>query len=61
MSNVSKKAKKRQSPTVASAAGLVRFFEETDLKIALKPHLIIIIGFIFVAIVVAISKLIPPM
>jgi len=55
------KKSKRQTPSLASAAGLVRFFEETDLKIALKPHLIIITGFVFVALVIALYKLVPPM
>jgi Sec61beta family. len=57
---MSKKSKKSQAPSVASAAGLVRFFEETDLKIALKPHLIILLGALFVAAVIILSKILPP-
>jgi preprotein translocase subunit Sec61beta len=43
-----------------SAAGLVRYFEDVDLKIALKPYLIILIGFLFVVVVIVLSKLVPP-
>jgi preprotein translocase subunit Sec61beta len=43
-----------------SAAGLVRYFEDVDLKIALKPYLIILTGFLFVVVVVILSKLVPP-
>lgn len=58
---MSKKGKKRrETPTVASAAGLVRFFEESELKVALKPHLIIILVVVFVTLIIVFSKLLPP-
>ncbi|MEM0001446.1 MAG: preprotein translocase subunit Sec61beta [Desulfurococcaceae archaeon] len=57
---MSRKSRRSQSPSVASAAGLVRFFEEADLKIALKPHLIILLGAVFVTIVIILSKMLPP-
>jgi preprotein translocase subunit Sec61beta len=58
--NLSKKGKRSQNPSVMSAAGLVRYFEDVDLKIALKPYLIILMGFLFVVVVVILSKLVPP-
>jgi preprotein translocase subunit Sec61beta len=57
---LSKKSKKGQHPSVMSAAGLVRYFEDVDLKVALKPHLILLIGFLFVVVVIVLSKLVPP-
>ncbi|MEM0281921.1 MAG: preprotein translocase subunit Sec61beta [Desulfurococcaceae archaeon] len=57
---MSRKSRRSQSPSVVSAAGLVRFFEEADLKIALKPHLIILLGAVFVTIVIILSKMLPP-
>ena len=57
---MSKKSKKGQHPSVMSAAGLVRYFEDVDLKIALKPYLIILTGFLFVVVVIILSKLVPP-
>lgn len=52
--------KKRETPSMVSAAGLIRFFEESELRISLKPHYIIIIAVIFVTLTVAFSKLFPP-
>lgn len=57
---MSKKSKKSRTPGITSAAGLVRFYEEADLKIALKPQLIIILGVLFVIVVIVLSKLYPP-
>lgn len=54
------KKRKREAPSIASAAGLVRFFEESELKVALKPHVIIVIVIAFVAVVIVLSKLLPP-
>ncbi|MEM0000770.1 MAG: preprotein translocase subunit Sec61beta [Desulfurococcaceae archaeon] len=57
----SKKSKKRrETPSITSAAGLIRFFEESELKVALKPQLIILVSLIFVALVIILSKLLPP-
>ncbi|MEM0198885.1 MAG: preprotein translocase subunit Sec61beta [Desulfurococcaceae archaeon] len=57
---MSKRKDKKRSPAVFSAAGLVRFFEESEAKVLLKPHLIIILALIFVVIIIALSKLLPP-
>lgn len=57
---MSKKSKKGRTPSISSAAGLVRFYEEADLKVALKPHLIILIGVLFVILVIVLSKVYPP-
>lgn len=57
---MSKKGKKRQTPSVASAAGLIRFYEESETKITLKPHLVILLAIVFSIVVIVLSKLIPP-
>jgi len=56
---VSKRKGKRSTPGIASAAGLIRFYEETDAIITIKPHLLIIIGLVFVIIIIILSKVIP--
>jgi preprotein translocase subunit Sec61beta len=60
---VSEKSKKsgrrRESPAVLSAAGLVRFFEEGEAKVVLKPHLIVLLVIVFVIIIIVLSKLLP--
>jgi len=52
--------KRRETPSIASAAGLIRFFEESELRFALKPYYIIALAIIFVAIVVVLAKTLPP-
>jgi len=62
MSSKSKKSKGKSSkkaPGPFTAAGLVRFYEEADVGIKLKPHVVIIVMILFVAIVIAVSKLYP--
>ncbi|MEM4481204.1 MAG: preprotein translocase subunit Sec61beta [Desulfurococcaceae archaeon] len=56
---MSKKGKKKEVPSISSSAGLIRFFEESDVKIALKPHLIILFAIVFVAVVIVLSKVVP--
>lgn len=58
---MSKKSKKREAPSISSAAGLIRFFEESEVKITLRPHFIILLAIVFVAVVIALSKIVPPM
>lgn len=55
-----KSGKKRTSPAVYSAAGLVRFFEESEAKVVLKPHIIIGLTILFTVIVIVLSKVLPP-
>ncbi len=60
MSEKSKKSgRRRESPAVLSAAGLVRFFEEGEAKVVLKPYLVILLTIVFVIVIIALSKLLP--
>ncbi|MEM4825012.1 MAG: preprotein translocase subunit Sec61beta, partial [Desulfurococcaceae archaeon] len=52
--------KKRTTPSILSAAGLVRFYEEVDVGIKLQPHVLILITIILVATIIILSKLFPP-
>lgn len=52
--------KRRESAPIFSAAGLVRYYEESDVGIKLSPHILIAIMVGFAAIVIIASKLFPP-
>ncbi|MCC6010839.1 MAG: preprotein translocase subunit Sec61beta [Desulfurococcaceae archaeon] len=56
---MSKRKGKRDTPGVMSAAGLIRFYEETDAVITIKPHLLIAICIVLVVIVIILSKVLP--
>jgi preprotein translocase subunit Sec61beta len=53
---VSKRKGRRDTPGVVSAAGLIRFYEETEAVITIKPHLLIFICIVFVIVVIILSK-----
>ncbi len=55
-----KKRGKKKAGGPPTAAGLIRFYEEMDVGVKVKPHYIIIIALLFTAIIVAFSKLLPP-
>lgn len=55
-----KKRGKRKAGGPPTAAGLIRFYEEMDVGVKIKPHYVIIIALLFTAIIIAFSKLLPP-
>lgn len=57
---MSKKSKRKSTPAVFSAAGLVRFFEESEAKVLLKPHVLILLAIVFTAAIIVLSKMLPP-
>ncbi|WP_448578406.1 preprotein translocase subunit Sec61beta [Thermosphaera sp.] len=56
---MSKKSRKKEGPALLSAAGLVRFYEESDVGLKLKPHVLIGIMVAFTITIIALSKLMP--
>lgn len=56
---MSKRRDKKSTPGITSAAGLIRFYEETDSVITIKPHLLIALSVVFVIIIIILSKLLP--
>ncbi|AFL67168.1 preprotein translocase subunit Sec61beta [Desulfurococcus amylolyticus] len=57
---MSKKGRrKRDVPGMFSAAGLVRYYEESDVGLKLKPHILIAIMVSFTVMVIVLSKLAP--
>ncbi len=55
-----KKRSKKKAGGPPTAAGLIRFYEEMDVGVKIKPHYIIMIALLFTAIIVVFSKLLPP-
>ncbi len=51
---------KKKAGGPPTAAGLIRFYEEMDIGVKIKPHYIIIIALLFTAIIIVFSKLLPP-
>jgi preprotein translocase subunit Sec61beta len=56
---MSKRKDRKSTPGIASAAGLIRFYEETDSVITIKPHLLIALSIIFAVIIIILSKILP--
>ncbi|MCC6034329.1 MAG: preprotein translocase subunit Sec61beta [Desulfurococcaceae archaeon] len=56
---MSKRRDKKSTPGIASAAGLIRFYEEIDSVITIKPHLLIALSIIFTVIIIILSKILP--
>lgn len=52
-------SRKKKSPAVFSAAGLVRYYEETDVGIKLSPYVAIGLMVGFTVAVIVLSKLLP--
>ncbi len=51
--------KKKEAPGPFTAAGLVRFYEEADVGIKMKPHFIIIMALVLTITVIILQKLYP--
>ncbi len=51
--------KKKEAPGPFTAAGLVRFYEEADVGIKMKPHIIIIIALALTLTVIILQKIYP--
>lgn len=52
--------KKKESPGPFTGAGLVRFYEEADVGIKMKPYIVIGLTFLMAILVIVTQKLIPP-
>ncbi|MEZ0393450.1 MAG: preprotein translocase subunit Sec61beta [Desulfurococcaceae archaeon] len=52
-------SRRRREGGPLTAAGLVRFYEEFDVGIKLKPHVLIIVALVFAAVAIALSKVLP--
>lgn len=50
---------KREAPGPFTAAGLIRFYEEADIGIKMKPQVLVIIALAFTVTVIVLSKLYP--
>lgn len=53
----SKGGKKEKAPGPFTAAGLVRFYEEADVGIKMKPVVLIVLSIVFTVVVIVLSKL----
>lgn len=49
--------KKRRSPTLSSAVGLVRFYEEVEEVIKIPPHIILLLAYLTSIIVIILRVL----
>ncbi len=62
---VKKKAKKthrrgkKEAPGPFSSAGLIRFYEEADVGIKMKPQILVIIALAFAVTILVLGKLYP--
>ncbi|ABP96429.1 MULTISPECIES: preprotein translocase subunit Sec61beta [Metallosphaera] len=52
--------KKKENVPVMSMAGLIRYYEEEHEKYKVDPIYVIIASIVLVAVVVAVTKIIPP-
>ncbi len=59
MSSKKKKKKKREAGGPMTAAGLIRFYEEADIGVKLKPHVVIVLTVIMIVTVVILRVLFP--
>lgn len=50
---------KKEAPGPFTAAGLIRFYEEADVGIKMKPHTLVIMALAFTVAVIVLSKLYP--
>lgn len=62
---VKKKAKKhhkrgkKEAPGPFSSAGLIRFYEEADVGIKMKPQVLVILALVFAVTILVLGKLFP--
>jgi len=51
--------RRRETPGMFSAAGLVRYYEESDVGLKIKPHILVAIMIAFTVTVIVLSKIAP--
>ncbi|OYT41060.1 MAG: preprotein translocase subunit Sec61beta [Desulfurococcales archaeon ex4484_58] len=51
------KGKKEKAPGPFTAAGLVRFYEEADVGIKMKPYTLVILSLAFTIAIIVLSKI----
>ena len=56
---MSKKRRKREAGGPLTAAGLVRFYEETEVGIKVKPYIVITVAILFTATVLILRLILP--
>ncbi len=49
--------KKKEAPGPFTAAGLIRFYEEADVGIKMKPHTLVILSLVFAILIIILEKL----
>ncbi len=49
--------KKREAPGPFTAAGLIRFYEEADVGIKMKPQILVILALAFSIAIIVLSKI----
>ncbi|EZQ03051.1 MULTISPECIES: preprotein translocase subunit Sec61beta [Acidianus] len=52
--------KKKEDVPLVSMAGLIRYYEEENEKIKISPKAFIIASIVLIAVVIALSALVPP-
>ncbi len=52
--------KKKENIPLASMAGLIRYYDEENEKVKIDPKVVLIGSIVLIAIILAVSKLIPP-
>ncbi len=51
--------KKKEAPGPFTAAGLVRFYEEADVGVKMKPHVVVVLAVALSVTVIVLQKLLP--
>ncbi|BDC19269.1 preprotein translocase subunit Sec61beta [Acidianus sp. HS-5] len=52
--------KKKENIPLASMAGLIRYYDEENEKVKIDPKVVLIGSIILIAVILVVSKLIPP-
>ncbi|MEM1674977.1 MAG: preprotein translocase subunit Sec61beta [Desulfurococcaceae archaeon] len=53
----SKSSSRKRTPGPLTAAGLVRFYEEADVGVKIKPYTLIILMLVFTIVIIVLSKI----
>ncbi|HIQ03825.1 MAG TPA: preprotein translocase subunit Sec61beta [Desulfurococcales archaeon] len=56
---MSRRRRRREAGGPITAAGLIRFYEETEIGIKVKPHVVIVAAIIFTVTVLLLRLIIP--
>jgi len=56
---MSSRRRRREAPLPASAAGLLRFFEDESRGIKIRPEIVIIAGVVLIAVVTILRAFLP--